>query len=33
MTAIIKIANYTKANAIAIPVKAVQRSEEGDYVF
>jgi membrane fusion protein (multidrug efflux system) len=33
MTAIIKIADYSKANAIAIPVKAVQRSEDGDYVF
>jgi membrane fusion protein (multidrug efflux system) len=33
MTAILKIADYSKANAIAIPVKAVQRSEEGDYVF
>jgi membrane fusion protein (multidrug efflux system) len=33
MTAIIKIANYTNSNAIAIPVKSVQRSEEGDYVF
>lgn len=33
MTAIIKIANYSKADAITIPVKAVQRSEEGDFVF
>ena len=33
MTAIIKIADYSKANTIAIPVKAVQRSENGDYVF
>jgi membrane fusion protein (multidrug efflux system) len=33
MTAIIKIANYTKDNAIVIPVKAVQKSEEGDYVY
>jgi membrane fusion protein (multidrug efflux system) len=33
MTAIIKIANYSKANAIVIPVRAVQKSEEGDYVF
>jgi membrane fusion protein (multidrug efflux system) len=33
MTAIIKIANYSKQNAIAIPVKAVQRSEAGDYVY
>lgn len=33
MTAILKIADYSKTNAIAIPVKSVQRSEEGDYVF
>ncbi|MBD1392208.1 efflux RND transporter periplasmic adaptor subunit [Mucilaginibacter glaciei] len=33
MTAILKIADYTKANAIIIPVKAIQKSEEGDYVY
>lgn len=33
MTAILKIADYSKANAISIPVKSVQRSEEGDYVY
>lgn len=33
MTAIIKIADYSKTNAIVIPVKAVQKSEDGDYVF
>jgi len=33
MTAIIKIADYSKANTIVIPVKAIQKSEEGDYVF
>jgi membrane fusion protein (multidrug efflux system) len=33
MTAIIKIADYSKNNAMVIPVKAVQKSEEGDYVF
>jgi membrane fusion protein, multidrug efflux system len=33
MTAIIKIANYTKNNSIVIPLNAVQRSETGDYVF
>jgi len=33
MTAIIKIADYSKSNAISIPVKAIQRSEEGDYVY
>jgi membrane fusion protein (multidrug efflux system) len=33
MTAIIKIADYTKTDAIVIPVKAVQKSEDGDYVY
>lgn len=33
MTAIIQIANYAKANAIAIPVKAIQKSEDGDFVY
>jgi RND family efflux transporter MFP subunit len=33
MTAIIKIADYSKANTVSIPVKAVQRSENGDYVY
>jgi membrane fusion protein (multidrug efflux system) len=33
MTAILKIADYSKSNAIVVPVKAIQRSEEGDYVF
>ncbi|RYY33562.1 MAG: efflux RND transporter periplasmic adaptor subunit [Sphingobacteriaceae bacterium] len=33
MTAVLKIADYTKANAIAIPVKAIQKSENGDYVY
>lgn len=33
MTAILKIADYSKSNAIVIPVKAIQRSEEGDYVY
>ncbi len=33
MTAILKIADYSKSNAIIIPVKAIQRSEEGDYVY
>jgi membrane fusion protein (multidrug efflux system) len=33
MTAILKIASYVKNDAIAIPVKAVQRSETGDFVF
>ena len=33
MTAIIKIADYSKSQALAIPVNAIQRSEAGDYVF
>lgn len=33
MTAIIKIADYSKTNAITVPVKAIQRSEEGDYIY
>jgi RND family efflux transporter MFP subunit len=33
MTAILKIADYSKTNTITIPVKAIQRSEEGDYVY
>ncbi|AYL99397.1 efflux RND transporter periplasmic adaptor subunit [Mucilaginibacter celer] len=33
MTAILKIANYSKSNTIAVPVKAIQKSENGDYVF
>jgi membrane fusion protein (multidrug efflux system) len=33
MTAILKIADYAKSAAIVVPVKAIQRSEDGDYVF
>jgi len=33
MTTVLKIANYSKSNAIAIPSKAIQKSETGDYVF
>ena len=33
MTAVIKIADYSKNNSIAIPLNAVQRSASGDYVF
>lgn len=33
MTAIIKIADYSKNNALAVPVNSIQRSEAGDYVF
>ncbi|MEX8548484.1 MAG: efflux RND transporter periplasmic adaptor subunit [Mucilaginibacter sp.] len=33
MTAILKIADYSKSNAITVPIKAIQKSEDGDYVF
>lgn len=33
MTAILKIADYAKTNTIAVPVKAIQKSENGDHVF
>jgi RND family efflux transporter MFP subunit len=33
MTAIIQIANYSKANTIVVPVKAILKSENGDYVY
>jgi RND family efflux transporter MFP subunit len=33
MTAILKIADYTKTNSIIIPLKAIQKSELGDFVF
>jgi len=33
MTAILKIADYSKSTAIVVPIKAIQRSEDGDYVF
>ncbi|MFD2146885.1 efflux RND transporter periplasmic adaptor subunit [Mucilaginibacter antarcticus] len=33
MTAVLKIADYTNANAISIPIKAIQQSEAGDYVY
>ncbi|WP_429401934.1 efflux RND transporter periplasmic adaptor subunit [Mucilaginibacter lappiensis] len=33
MTAIIQIANYTKANTVVVPVKAILKSETGDYVY
>jgi len=33
MTAILKIASYTHPGAIVVPLKAVQKSEQGDYVF
>jgi len=33
MTAIVKIADYSKKSTISIPLKAIQKSEQGDYVF
>jgi membrane fusion protein, multidrug efflux system len=33
MTAVLKIADYSKRNTIVIPVNAIQKSDEGDYVF
>ncbi len=33
MTAVLKIADYSKPNALVVPVNAIQRSEAGDYVF
>jgi len=33
MTAVIKIANYSKPNALIVPINAIQHSEAGDYLF
>jgi len=33
MTAVLKIADYSKKNVIVIPVNAIQKSDEGDYVY
>ncbi|MBB5394417.1 efflux RND transporter periplasmic adaptor subunit [Mucilaginibacter sp. AK015] len=33
MTAILKIADYAKTSTITVPVKALQHSEDGDYVY
>ena len=33
MTAVLKIADYSKHNAISVPLKSIQRSTNGDYVF
>jgi len=33
MTAVLRIANYSKNNVITIPIKAVQNSEAGNYVY
>jgi len=33
MTAVLKIADYSRHNTIVIPVNAIQKSDEGDYVY
>ncbi len=33
MTAVLRIADYTNKNAITVPIKAVQQSESGNYVY
>jgi len=33
MTAVLRIANYSKNNVISIPLKAIQNSEAGNYVY
>ena len=33
MTAILKIADYSKSNSIAIPVNAIQHSDTSSFVF
>jgi len=33
MTVMIKIADYSKANSIVVPLNAIQKSEQGDFVF
>jgi membrane fusion protein, multidrug efflux system len=33
MTAVLRVANYSKQNAIVVPLNAVQKSESGDFVF
>lgn len=33
MTAVLKIADYSKQNIIVVPVKSIQHSEAGDFVF
>jgi len=33
MTAVLKIADYSKSDAIVVPQNAIQKSETGDYVF
>jgi RND family efflux transporter MFP subunit len=33
MTATLKIADYSKSNAIVVPMNAIQKSENGDFIF
>jgi membrane fusion protein, multidrug efflux system len=33
MTAVLKIADYSKLSALAVPLNSIQKSEQGDYVF
>jgi len=33
MTAVLKIADYSKRNTIVIPLNSIQKSDEGDYVY
>ena len=33
MTALLKIADYTKKAAVVVPINAIQKSESGDFVF
>ncbi len=33
MTAVLRIVDYTKTNALVVPVKAILKSENGEYVF
>lgn len=33
MTVMIKIADYSKTNSIVVPLNAIQKSEQGDFVF
>ena len=33
MTAVLKIADYSKTNALVVPINAIQKSEKGDFVF
>jgi len=33
MTAVLKVADYSKHNALAVPLNSIQKSDDGDYVF